>query len=157
MTGMYFISFRILGFPRRKDNISIQEGIAQDCSKKWEGQRRKGKKKKKKYPMTTSYRNQNYYIPLGLSGLEQTASSLSFSLALVRGVHTRASVERRSREFRETWAAAREEKRRVSLFSCLSCLAPSVNLRGHLRVSRVLLDGPRKKRDCSQSRSRTAS
>ena len=144
MTGMYFISFRILGFPRRKDNISIQEGIAQDCSKKWEGQRRKGKKKKKKYPMTTSYRNQNYYIPLGLSGLEQTASSLSFSLALVRGVHTRASVERRSREFRETWAARGR-------------LAPSVNLRGHLRVSRVLLDGPRKKRDCSQSRSRTAS
>ena len=117
----------------------------------------KGKEKKEKIPNDNLFiATRNYCIPLGLSGLEQTASSLSFSLALVRGVHTRASVERRSREFRETWAAAREEKR-VSLFSYLSCLAPSVNLRGHLRVSRVLLDGSRKKRDCSQSRSRTVS
>ena len=51
---------------------------------------------------------------------------LSFSSDLARGVHARASVERRSRVSRA--------------FS---------HARGHLRVSGVLLDGPRKKRDCS--------
>ena len=50
-----------------------------------------------------------------------TASSLSFSSDLVRGVHARASVERRSPETRERRAAAREEK-----LLCLSRLAPSV-------------------------------
>ena len=45
---------------------------------------------------------------------------------------------------RETWAAAREEKRGVSLFWCLSRLAPSVT-RVAIRVSRVLLDGLQKK------------
>lgn len=54
MTGMYLISFRILGFPRWKDNISIQEGIAQDCSRKMGRAKTKGKEKKKKYLMTTS-------------------------------------------------------------------------------------------------------
>ena len=46
---------------------------------------------------------------------------------------------------------ARPEKKKettASLFWCLSRLAPSVTL-GRLRVSRVLLDEPRKKRDCS--------
>ena len=49
----------------------------------------------------------------------------------------RASVERRSRETRETRAAARLPSRAFS------------HARGHLRVSGVLLDGPRKKRDFS--------
>ena len=49
--------------------------------------------------------------------------------------------ERRSRETRETRAAAREEKR---VFSCLSRLAPSVT-RVAICVSRVLLDGLQKK------------
>ena len=96
-----------------------------------------------------------------------------------KGVHERASVERRSRETRdarretrETRAAAREEKRAcqhfsfhaiksldrespfslalrvVSLLSCLSRLAPLVT-RVVFAVSGVLLDGLRKKRDCS--------
>ena len=65
-----------------------------------------------------------------------TASSLSFSSDLVRGMHARARVERPSRETRETRAAARLSRS----FS---------HARGHLRVSGVLLDGPRKKRDCS--------
>ena len=47
---------------------------------------------------------------------------LFFSLVLVKGLHSHARVERRSRETRETRAA------------------PSV-ARGHLRISRVLLDG----------------
>ena len=79
------------------------------------------------------------------------AASLSFPSDLVRGVHTRASVERRSRETRERRAEAREEKRETSLLSRLSRLAPSVtpgHARDHLRVSGVLLDGLRKKRDC---------
>ena len=67
----------------------------------------------------------------------------------MRGVHARASVERRSRETRETRAVAGEEKKRVSLFPCLSRLATLSNPRGHLCVSNVLLDGPREKRDCS--------
>ena len=71
-------------------------------------------------------------------------SRLSFSSNLVRGVHARASVERRSRKLRKTRAAAWEEK--ISLPS-----RAFSNRRGHLRNSRVLLDGPRKKRDCSQS------
>ena len=50
---------------------------------------------------------------------------------------------RRSRQTRETRAAAREENR-VSLFSCLSRLAPSVT-RVAICVSRVLLDGLQKK------------
>ena len=53
--------------------------------------------------------------------------------------NTRAR-ERRSRESRETRAAAREEKRA----SCLSRLAPSVT-RVAICVSRVLLDGLQKK------------
>ena len=73
----------------------------------------------------------------------QTASSLSFSLDLVRGVHARASVERRSCETRD---ARREKRGRQPLPSRTFSHA-----RGHLRVSGVLLDGPRKKRDCSQS------
>jgi len=58
-----------------------------------------------------------------------------FSSDLVRGVTARASVERRSRETRETRAAARLPSRAFS------------QARGHLLVSGVLLDGPRKKRD----------
>ena len=50
------------------------------------------------------------------------------------GECTRVGVERRSRETREKRAAARRA------FS---------HARGNLRVSGVLLDGPRKKRDCS--------
>ena len=46
----------------------------------------------------------------------------------------RASVERRSRETRETKPLP------ARVFS---------HARSHLRVSGVLLDGPRKKRDCS--------
>ena len=65
---------------------------------------------------------------------EQSLFFYKFSL---RGrVHARASVKRRSREMRKTRAAAREEKRET-----LFCRAP------HLRVSGVLLDGPRKKRE----------
>ena len=45
----------------------------------------------------------------------ESLSSLSFSSDLVREVHAHASVERRSRETRETRTAAREEKRE-SLF-----------------------------------------
>ena len=62
------------------------------------------------------------------------ASSLSFSTDLVRGVHARASVERRSLETREKRALPSRA------FG---------HARGHLRVSRVLLDGPRIKGDCS--------
>ena len=59
-------------------------------------------------------------------------------------VHAR---ERRaaSSETRETRAASREKKR-IILFSCLSRLAPSDHARGHLRVLRVLLDGPKRER-----------
>ena len=53
----------------------------------------------------------------------QTASSLSVSSDLVRGVHARASVERCSRETRETRAAAREEKFRASSVSRLQSRA----------------------------------
>ena len=49
---------------------------------------------------------------------------------------SKGSVERRSRETRETRAAPFPSR----AFS---------HVRGHLRVSGVLLDGPRKKRDCS--------
>ena len=49
---------------------------------------------------------------------------------------SKGSVERRSRETRETRAAPFPSR----AFS---------HARGHLRVSGVLLDGPRKKRDCS--------
>lgn len=41
---------------------------------------------------------------------DQTESSLSFFVNLVTGVHARAIVEWRSRETRETIAAAREKK-----------------------------------------------
>ena len=58
-----------------------------------------------------------------------------FSSDLGRGVHASANVERRSRVRRET---------RAALKSCAFSHA-----RGHLRISHVLLDGPRKKRDCS--------
>ena len=60
----------------------------------------------------------------------QTASSLSFSSDLVRAVHTRRrgkAVRRAKRGYARGYA------------------------HGHLRVSRVLLDGLRKKRGCSQS------
>ena len=70
---------------------------------------------------------------------EETASSLFFSLDLVKGVHARASVERRSCETRD----ARNEGGSLSRRRTFS------HARGHLRVSGVLLDGPRKKRDCS--------
>ena len=56
-----------------------------------------------------------------------TASSLFFSSDLVSRVHARASIERRSR---------------APLLSQVFSHA-----RGHLGVSGVLLDGPRKKRD----------
>ena len=64
-------------------------------------------------------------------------------------MHARASVGRRSRETRETRAAAREEK-------IISFVVPFLShafshARGHLRVSDVLLDRPRKKRGCSYS------
>ena len=73
-------------------------------------------RKKEKIPNDNLFiATRNYYIPLGLSGLD-----CSFSLDLVRGVHTRASVERRSREFRETRAAAREEKRESLFFRASS-------------------------------------
>ena len=55
--------------------------------------------------------------------------SLFFSSDLVSRVHARASIERRSRAPLPSQA-----------FS---------HARGHLRVSGVLLDGPRKKRDSS--------
>ena len=57
----------------------------------------------------------------------------------------RASVERQRCETRETRAAAREE--RISFVVPLPYRA-FTHARGHLRVSSVLLDGPRKKRDC---------
>ena len=65
----------------------------------------------------------------------QTASSLPFSSDLVRGVHTRASVERRSRETRET---------------CLSRLAPSVT---HvvICVSRAFCSTDQEKRETARS------
>ena len=62
-----------------------------------------------------------------------TVSSLSFSLVLVRGVETQ-----------ETRVAVREEKNFVSCISTLSHLAPQSRA---FRVSRVLLDRLRKKRD----------
>ena len=46
----------------------------------------------------------------------RVSSSLSFCSDLVRGVHARASVERRSSETRETRAADREEKRETARF-----------------------------------------
>ena len=157
MTGMYFISFRILGFPRRKDNISIQEGIAQDCSRKMGRAKTKGKEKKKKFLMTTSYRNQKLLHPFravwSRTDCEQSLIFFRFSEGSAHARERRAAKPRVSRNV----GGSPRRKKRVSLFSYLSCLAPSVNLRGHLRVSRVLLDGPRKKRDCSQSRSRTVS
>ena len=66
----------------------------------------------------------------------------------------RASVERRSCETRETRAAAREEKKERVSPGRLSFVVPLPSrafshARGHLRVSGVFLDGPRKKRDCS--------
>ena len=63
-----------------------------------------------------------------------TASSLSFSSDLVRGVHARGSVVRRE--------TRNEGDSPSGAFS---------HARGHLRVSGVLLDGPRKERDCSLS------
>ena len=60
------------------------------------------------------------------------------------GAHARES-RAASSETRETRAASREKKR-IILFSCLSRLAPSYHARGHLRVLRVLLDGPKRER-----------
>ena len=75
-------------------------------------------------------------------------------------MYARESVERRSRETRETIAAAREEKRETARIARPNEIRvvplPSrafSHARGHLRVSDVLLDGPRKKRDCSKSTS----
>ena len=75
-------------------------------------------------------------------------------------MHARASVERRSRETRETRAVALEEKRDTARIARPNEIrvvpVPSrafSHARGHLRVSGVLLDGPRKERDCSQSMS----
>ena len=154
MTGMYFISFRILGFPRWKDNISIQEGIAQDCSRKMGRARPKGKEKKKKYPMTTSL--SQLEITTSLQGCLVSNRLLFFFRFSEGSAHARERRVAKPRVSRNEGGSPRRKKR-VSLFSCLSCLAPSVNPRGHLHVSRVLLDGPRKKRDCSQSRSGTVS
>ena len=65
-----------------------------------------------------------------------------FSSDLVRGVHARANVERRSRETRETRAAAQEEKRAspVSLqsrawsFACLRRFARRTKKKERLLV-----------------------
>ena len=65
-------------------------------------------------PMKTS---QHEYMKVAHSRLWVDCEQPPFSLDLERGVHARASVERRS------------------------------HTRGHLCVSSVLLDGPRKKRD----------
>ena len=64
----------------------------------------------------------------------KTANSLSFSTDLMRGVHARASVERP------------RETRTVHFPPRALCHA-----RGHYGLSRVSLDGLRKKRDCSLS------
>ena len=61
--------------------------------------------------------------------LRATRLRLCFSSELVRGVHARASIKWRSRGTRETRAS--------------DCHA-----RGHISISRVSLDGLRKKRDC---------
>ena len=94
-------------------------------------------------------RKKSYVGKCAFSLISYTASSLSFPSDLVRGVHARASVGRRSQETREARAAAREEKR-VSFVVPLPSHAFS-HARGHLRVSGVFLDGPRKKRGCSYS------
>ena len=75
-----------------------------------------------------------------------TASSLSISSDLVRGVHARASVKRRSPETRERRAAAREEK----LLWCLSRLAPSVT-RVVICVSRAFWSTDQEKRETARS------
>ena len=71
-------------------------------------------------------------------------------------MHARASVERRSRETRDTRAVALEEKRDTARIARPKEIRvvplPSRafnNARGHLRVSGILLDGSRKERDCS--------
>ena len=66
--------------------------------------------------------------------LSETVSSTPFSSDLARGMRARASVERRSRETRERGPLPSRA------FS---------HARGYLRVSLFLIDGPRKKRDCS--------
>ena len=65
--------------------------------------------------------------------------AVSLILQMWGGKCTRASVEQ---DARNEGGSPRRQKR-VSLFSGLSRLAPS--------VTRVLLDGPRIKRDCSKS------
>ena len=60
-------------------------------------------------------------------------------------MHAPASVERRSRETRETRAAAREEKRET-LSSCLSRLAPSVT-RVVIYVSRAFCSTDQEKKE----------
>ena len=66
-----------------------------------------------------------------------------FSSDLVRGVHARANVERRSRETRETRAAAQEEKRaspvsrlqsRAWSFACLGRFARRTKKKERLLV-----------------------
>ena len=71
----------------------------------------------------------------------RTVSGSLLSSDLVRGLHARASVEQQSHETRETRAAALEASPVSRLQQCA--------WRGHFRVSRLLLDGLRKKKDCS--------
>ena len=74
--------------------------------------------------------------------------SLSFPSDLVREVRARASVERQSRETRKRRAGSpRRKKRDLSFVAPLPSRAFS-HARDHLRVSGVLLDGLRNKRDC---------
>ena len=65
--------------------------------------------------------------------------AVSFSSDLVRGVQARSSVEVINE-------GGKKKEKSVFLVSLLSHTFG--HTRGHLRVSHVLLDGPRKKRDC---------
>ena len=69
-------------------------------------------------------------------------SSLSFSSDLVRGVQACSSVEARN----EGGSPRRKKKKSVFLVSLLSHAFRHTG--GHLHVSHILLDRPRKKRDC---------
>ena len=64
----------------------------------------------------------------------RAASSFSSDLVFKRGVHARERVEKRGRQ---------PEKKKIPPSLAFS------HARRHLRVSGVLLDGPRIKRDCS--------
>ena len=109
-----------------------------------------------------------------MAGPEVDCKQSLIFLRFSKGVYERASVERRSRETRDARNEGRSPRRKkslstlqfhaiksldrespfslasrvVSLLSCLSRLAPLV-MRVVFAVSGVLLDGLRKKRDCS--------